>query len=120
MRSGTLKRSSPSAGTRSIDRRAVEEAVVEWAVTVRKEHPEIVRIIWFGSWTGGIPSPGSDVDVCIVLSWSGKPFRERIPDFLPVGFPVGMDVFPYTIDEFKTLEVRSPEWYRAVASGKDV
>jgi hypothetical protein len=31
-----------------------------------------------------------------VLVASEKLFRERIPDYLPDAFPVGVDLFPYT------------------------
>ncbi len=44
-------------------------------------------------------APGSDLDVFIVLSSAGRPVRERIPDFLPGAFPLGLDLFPYTREE---------------------
>lgn len=75
------------------------------------------RILWFGSRVSGTPSPGSDVDVCLLLADSEKPFRERIPDYLPFGFPVGMDVFPYTLAEFERLPRERPSWFRAIISG---
>ncbi|HEX6385955.1 MAG TPA: hypothetical protein VF177_14895 [Anaerolineae bacterium] len=44
--------------------------------------------------------------------------RERIPDYLPVGFPVGIDLFPYTVSEFERLKNESPEWYAAIRAGR--
>ena len=85
-----------------------------------ERHPEIAEIIWFGSWITGIPTPASDVDLCIVLRGTDKPFRERLPEFLPVGFPVGIDVFPYTREELKELEARSPDWHRAMTAGRSL
>jgi hypothetical protein len=35
---------------RSIDRDKVQEAVSEYARHLRQTHPEILRVIWFGSW----------------------------------------------------------------------
>lgn len=78
------------------------------------------RIIWFGSRVTGTPAPGSDVDVCVVLAHADKPFRDRIGDYLPYGFPVGVDLFPYTVTEFERLPTEQPSWYAAIASGIDV
>ena len=78
------------------------------------------RIVWFGSRVTGIPSPGSDVDVCLVLERSDKPFRERAADYLPVGFPVGMDLFPYTAEELDRLQRDHPSWRRALTAGVDL
>jgi hypothetical protein len=54
------------------------------------------EVVLFGSLASGTPVPGSDVDLLLILASSDRPFRERIPLFLPGKFPVGMDVFPYT------------------------
>jgi uncharacterized protein len=120
MRSDMQKRSSSSVAIKSRDRGALVRSVEGYARRLREEHPEIRRVIWFGSWVNGIPTPGSDVDVCVILSSSAKPFRERIPDYLPVGFPVGVDLFPYTEEEFHRLSEESPSWHAAILSGKVV
>jgi predicted nucleotidyltransferase len=95
-------------------------AVADYVARLRAKHPEIERVIWFGSWTTGIPLPGSDVDLCLVLSASDKPPRERVSDYLPVGFPVGIDLFAYTQAEFQRLKETSPSWYEAITSGEEV
>ncbi len=91
-----------------------------WATWIGATQPNVRRIIWFGSRVNGIPSPGSDVDICLVLDRSEKPFRERAGDYLPLGFPVGMDLFPYTRGEFERLERDHPSWRRAIAAGVDL
>jgi len=78
------------------------------------------RIVWFGSRVNGIPSPGSDVDVCLVLAQSDKPFRERAVDYLPLGFPVGLDLFPYTVEELERLRREHPSWHRSIMAGVDL
>ncbi|MHC4181352.1 MAG: nucleotidyltransferase domain-containing protein [Planctomycetota bacterium] len=83
-------------------------------------HPELERVIWFGSWVCGTPVPGSDVDLCLILSKSEKPFRDRVPDYLPVGFPTGVDLLPYTEAEFRRLRRDSPELYAAIARGVEL
>lgn len=37
------------------------------------------------------------------LSHSDKSVRDRIPEFLPRSFPVGVDLFPYTGEELASL-----------------
>ena len=105
---------------KSSDPSRVKQAVLSYAATVRAEHPEVERIIWFGSWVSGIPTPGSDVDICLILSSSDKSMRDRVPDFLPVGFPVGIDVFPYTKAEFEALRLKTPSWHNAIIKGREL
>jgi uncharacterized protein len=94
--------------------------VLSYADELRKKHQKIRRIIWFGSWVRGLPSPGSDVDLCLILSSSEKTRRDRICDYLPLGFPVGIDLFVYTEDEFDRLKQNSPGWYKEITSGIDI
>jgi predicted nucleotidyltransferase len=120
MLSDTPRRSSSSVVIKSADRNVIARAVQAYAAQLRKRHPEVERVIWFGSWVSGLPSPGSDVDLCLVLSRADKPLRERVPEYLPVGFPVGIDLFPYTKAEFERLQQQAPSWYREIASGREV
>ena len=99
---------------------AVDRAVRRWAKRIAAERPEVRRVVWFGSRVHGIPAPGSDVDVCLVLARSDKPFRERVADYLPVGFPVGLDLFPYTLAELERLRRERPAWHRAMTTGRDL
>lgn len=105
---------------KSIDRESIRQAVLNYAVKLRREHSEIERVLWFGSWVTGLPTPGSDVDICLILSKSDKSPRDRIPDYLPLGFPVGIDLFAYTHLEFERLKRSSPGWYSAIVSGVEV
>ena len=105
---------------KSIVRNKIQTAVSAYAADLRHKHPEVERIIWFGSWVTGSPTPGSDVDLCLILSESDQPRRERISKYLPLGFPVGVDLFAYTQDEFEQLKQHSPSWYQAIASGVEI
>jgi predicted nucleotidyltransferase len=109
-----------SVVVKSINRPAIVEAVEAYIALLRRQNPEIIRVIWFGSWINGLPTPGSDVDVCLILSASPKPFRERQADYLPVGFPVGLDLFAYTQAEFEQLRQVSPGWYQAISAGREM
>lgn len=105
---------------KSTDRQVIIDAVVSYVAQLRSKHPEVKRVIWFGSWVNGLPTPGSDVDLCLILSASDKSVRDRIPDYLPLGFPVGIDLFPYTQDEFDRLRQEAPTWYSTIVSGREL
>jgi predicted nucleotidyltransferase len=105
---------------RSTNREEIAQAVISYVAQLRQQHPEIERVIWFGSWVTGLPTPGSDVDLCLILSSSDKAPRDRSPDFLPIGFPVGIDLFAYTRAEFDRLPQDSPSWYAAIVSGREL
>jgi predicted nucleotidyltransferase len=109
-----------TAVIRSIDREKVQDAVHEYARQLRQRHPEVIRLIWFGSWVNGYPTPGSDVDICLILSTTDKPLRDRLPDYLPVRFPVGIDLQIYTQNELDHISQSSPGWYQAITSGIDI
>lgn len=120
MRSRAPSGSSGSLVVKWNNDAAVEQAVRRWAKRIAAERTEVRRIIWFGSRVTGTPMPGSDVDVCLVLARADKPFRERVVDYLPLGFPVGLDLFPYTLVEFERLRREHPSWHQAVTSGVDL
>jgi predicted nucleotidyltransferase len=105
---------------KSTDQERIINAVVQYVARLRALHPEIERVIWFGSWVTGLPTPGSDVDLCLILTSSDKSLRERAADFLPVGFPVGIDLFPYTRDEFDRLADHSSAWRKAILAGREI
>jgi len=77
----------------------------------------VKKVIWFGSWVRGIPTPASDVDICLILESMDQAPRDRIARYLPDGFPVGIDVFAYTEDELTKMKAERPQWYQAIASG---
>ena len=68
-----------------------------WAETLSND-PNVICVILFGSLARGDFTASSDADLLIILRTSGKRFDERIPDFLPSGIGLGVDVFPYRIE----------------------
>ncbi|MEW6685427.1 MAG: nucleotidyltransferase domain-containing protein [Candidatus Edwardsbacteria bacterium] len=95
--------SSPSVKISYFPKENVWEAVQALARQLLREHQEICRIILFGSLVRGDAVPGSDVDLLIILKGSNEPFLQRIVNYLPTQFPVGIDVFPYTETELKMM-----------------
>lgn len=112
--------SSTSVRVRYADPDAIRRAVESYAAAVRAAHPEVRRMRWFGSWVTGGWSPGSDVDLCIVVDRSTKSARERMTDYLPRVFPVGIDLFVYTEDEFARLAMEHPSFAKAIDAGVEV
>lgn len=114
------EKSSPIVVLKYSDPDLIRKALYSHFSRLRREHAEIKRGIWFGSWITGIPTPHSDVDLCLILTHSCKSFRDRLPDYLPSGFPVGVDLFPYTEEEFERLQADHPAWYRCIAAGLEL
>lgn len=81
---------------KSVDVDRVRRAMDAYAERLLAAHAEIDEIVVFGSFAEGTWSPGSDLDVFLVLSEADRPVRERIPRYLPGAFPVGVDLFPFT------------------------
>ena len=69
-----------------------------WVNTLSHD-PNVICVVLFGSLARGDATASSDADVLIILRNSEKRFDERIPDFLPSGIGLVIDVFPYTKEE---------------------
>jgi len=120
MQSNTRRPSLNTGIFKSIDKVHIQKAVKAYIEDLRRQHPEIERVIWFGSWVNGLPTPGSDVDICLIVSSCDKPARDRISDYLPLGFPTGIDLLVYTQDEFERIQETSPALHQAILSGVEV
>ena len=102
-----------SVEIKSVDVENVRRSMDEYATKLLATNPAVEEIIVFGSFAGDTYAPGSDLDIYIVLSQADKPVRDRIPNFLPSGFPVPMGVFPFTRAEM--AERKSSPLLSAVA-----
>ncbi|MEW6716770.1 MAG: nucleotidyltransferase domain-containing protein [Chloroflexota bacterium] len=105
---------------RSANKEHISQAVESYVSDLCAHHPEIERVFWFGSWVTGIPTPGSDVDLCIVVTSSHLPVRDRMVNYLPIRFPVGIDLFVYTREEFDRLDEVSPGWKKVILAGVEL
>jgi predicted nucleotidyltransferase len=109
-----------SVAIKSIDHARIEKDVLSHSAELKRKFAEVERVIWFGSWVNGLPTPGSDVDICLIISRSELKGRDRLPRYLPDGFPMGLDLLIYTADEFDRLKDSSPRMYAAIAGGKEI
>jgi predicted nucleotidyltransferase len=71
-------------------------------VAALKRRPEVRKVYLCGSRARGNHGPYSDVDLLLILKHDPVPKRnpvDRVPDYLPGRFPVGVDLFVYTEEE---------------------
>ena len=106
-------RSSSSVKVFFADKERVLREVRAWASELKKR-PEVEKVGLFGSYATGTYGPRSDADLLILLAASDKPFRDRIPDFLPSNFSVPCDVFPYTTGEIESLRRDGSPWIKHI------
>jgi predicted nucleotidyltransferase len=102
------------------DPERIAAAVRDYAETLRERHAGVTAIYWYGSWVSGRATPSSDVDLCVVVASDDRRYRDRLPDYLPENFPVGMDLIVLTEAEMRGLPERAPSWHRAIVSGERV
>jgi len=115
------KKSSNSAKVFFADAQRAEALLAEIVRKLTAAHPEIVKIILFGSYVRGDFVPGSDLDLLIILEHSDRPFLDRIPQYLPNRVPFPVDVFPYTEAEVRQMQAEgNPFILRALREGKVV
>ena len=111
-------RSSGSVKVLYLDRQKVLAQVRQAVARLTRQHPEVEKVILFGSMAKGTAVPGSDVDLLVVLSRSGRPFLERIPQYTPEDVGTGVDAFPYTEAELqRMLEDGNPLVRQALKEG---
>lgn len=114
-----LKKSSPFVKISYFDEKAVWKALKLFLAELEGKHPEIEKVLIFGSFIKGQCVPGSDVDLLLILTESAVPLLERIPRYMPSAFPVSVDVFPYTKAEVAgMLREGNPFIKRALEEGK--
>jgi predicted nucleotidyltransferase len=106
-----------SVRIRYADPEAIRDAVARYAASLRASAPQVKSIRWFGSWVTGTAGVGSDVDLCIVVSPTAVPRRDRLPDYMPQTFPVGLDLIVVTEQELETLRAEHPSLAQAMDSG---
>ena len=88
------------------------------AARIAASHPEVCRIVLFGSFARDDFGVHSDLDLLIVLNSSGLPLRERVAEFLDECSMYPTDVFPLTEDELDVrLKAGDPFWTKAVCEG---
>ena len=84
-----------------IDREKILVRLKKWAQSIGKER-DVLAVILFGSFAKKEETPASDADILILLKESKEKFEERILRFIPRGLGISVDIFPYTLEEFRS------------------
>lgn len=82
-----------------VDAEAVRARLRAWAQRLGQEDNNVLAVVLFGSFARGDYTAASDADVVVILRDSSLRFDERIPFYRPRRVGVGVDVFPYTLQE---------------------
>jgi len=72
-------------------------------VQVAREHPEVVRIGYFGSYARGDWGVGSDLDLVIIVERAYEPFERRAVRWDVTELPVPAEALVYTAEEWEAL-----------------
>ena len=84
----------------------VEE--IKEKLNVFKENPAIRKVILFGSYARGDVSRKSDMDLVVIMDTDKRFFdRYELCDPLYDIFDTGLDILPYTEEEFSRISHRS-------------
>lgn len=101
--SSTPATSSGSVRVFWLDREGALQNVQKATKELIRRHPEIERVILFGSLARGDAVPGSDADLLLILRECELSFRERSVQYRPAGVDMGVDVFAYTRGELEEM-----------------
>jgi uncharacterized protein len=81
-------------------------------------HPQVLRVILFGSFARGDYGIRSDLDLLVILKESAELVSERLADFLQDGFGYSTDIVPLTEAELESRpEEGDPLLRRAMGEG---
>ena len=97
------------------DKKRVQQALQKWALEIKGEHSNVVRIGYFGSYARGDWGVGSDLDIIVVVKKSELPRERRAIPFDKESLPVPADLLVYTIDEWKTLSESGSKFTKMIS-----
>ena len=90
------------------------------AAQIAATHPDVTRVLLFGSCARGDFSAQSDLDLLILLRSSSVPVGDRVAEFLNDCTAYPTDVFPLTEAELQEqLREGDPFWTQAVKEAVD-
>jgi len=90
-----------SAGSRFVDRDEILHLARETAARIAARHPEVLKVLLFGSFAREDYGTRSDLDFLVILRHSDEPLRERIERFLADAPAYPTDMLVYTEQELQ-------------------
>ena len=97
------------------DHTQVDKAVRVWVVEVARQHPELLRVGYFGSYARGDWGVGSDLDLVAVVEKATERFERRSLRWDLSRLPVPAELLVYTEDEWQRLQVEGGRFARTLA-----
>ena len=85
----------------SVDHESLINTLKKKASFIKAEHPEIVKILLFGSFAKGNFLPESDIDILLIVEETDIPFLERKESFRSFfnDIPFDINILIYTKSE---------------------
>lgn len=103
MQSVIQKKSYNSVKVFWLNKELLQHTINEAVKNLIREHPQVEKVVLFGSVAENRGTPASDMDILIVVSDSKERFFERGLTFEKYfrGIGLGTDIFVYTLKELK-------------------
>lgn len=97
------------------DNETVQRALRQWVRQIKRQHSDVVRIGYFGSYARGDWGVGSDLDLIVVVQRSELPRERRALRFDKERLPVPADLLVYTVDEWESLSASGSPFARMIS-----
>jgi len=96
-------------------RTQVENAVRAWAAIALKEHPEMLRLGYFGSYARGDWGVGSDLDLLVVVAQTQVPFERRSLAWDLSQLPIPAELLIYSQPEWRRMQMEQGKFAQTLA-----
>jgi predicted nucleotidyltransferase len=95
-------------------RNKILEELACWAAATRERFPEIAKVGLFGSYAKNNYTPGSDLDLLLIVEYSQESrWFMRSAHYQAIQLSLPADLFVYTQAEAERMEKNNP-WFQSV------
>ncbi len=101
------------------DKATVTRALESWAAAMSRQHPELLRVGYYGSYARGDWGVGSDLDIVVIVSRAVSPFLERPSAWDRSSLPVPTDIRVYTDGEWADIVARGDRFSHVMQTEVD-
>jgi len=103
----------------SVDEKKLKDTLHKIVEKIKREHPELVEIILFGSFCKNNFSPYSDLDIAIIVSGAERNFIKRVDEYINYfdEMPFDINLLVYTREEFDKMVKNSNTFALEIKNG---